>query len=139
MLASRARDRYPIAGWKLFILTSRRLLRPTEERDEDGKRIFLERYRRFQAGNWATFLQEASSNSVRSSETHISEENARLKRRQSAADKVRLCELTRARMVLTSLGIAPGTQGTLNELQNDELRPRELSEALPQEAISFTP
>eukprot|EP00973_Karenia_brevis_P005099 700396-Karenia_brevis.AAC.1 len=135
MFALRARHHRPVAGWKLFILIPRMLLRPTEENGEDGKRIFLERYRRFQAGDWASLLQDASANSGQSWTTCASEESDKLKRREAAADKVRLRELSRARMILTSLGLAPGSEETLHELQNEELRPRELSEALPQDAL----
>ena len=44
-------------------------------------------------------------------------------------------ELTRARLLLDSLGLAPGTPETLTELSDPALRPPELTTALPEKAL----
>ena len=62
-----------------------------------------------------------------------------MKRRREAENKVRLKELSRARTHLTSLGVAPGTQDTLNELQDESKRPRVSSEAIPSDILNFRP
>ena len=56
---------------------------------------------------------------------------AAAKRREETGATVRLRELSRARLALTSAGLAPGNEATLQELTNEELRPQELSELLP--------
>ena len=54
---------------------------------------------------------------------------------EQAADRaqalVQLGELSAARQVLTSPGLAPGTPATLNELRNEERRPRHQYEDMP--------
>ena len=47
-------------SWKLFILTARMLLRPTEEQGPAGKLEFEDRARRFLAGQWCELLREVS-------------------------------------------------------------------------------
>ena len=47
------------APWKLFALLPRMLLRPTSPHGANGKAEFLERLRRFRAGDWASLLEEA--------------------------------------------------------------------------------
>ena len=49
LLALRARPQRQEAAWKLFVLTPRMLLGPTEEHGEAGKTIFFERLSRFSA------------------------------------------------------------------------------------------
>ena len=57
----------------------------------------------------------------------------------AAVSKVRRGELSRARRLLDSHGLAPGTPETLRELRDESLRPTELSEPLPADALNFIP
>ena len=52
---------------------------------------------------------------------------------------VRLKELSRARTHLISLGLAPGNEDTLKELQDESKRPRSCSEVIPGEILNFRP
>ena len=52
---------------------------------------------------------------------------------------VRQGQVSRARQVLTSSGLAPGNHSTLDELKDPILRPPVLSMAVPQEVLTFTP
>ena len=61
MVALRARHFRSAEAWKLFILTPRMLLRPTDEKGEPGKAVFFERLRRFMRGEWLDLLEDARS------------------------------------------------------------------------------
>eukprot|EP00959_Pyramimonas_sp_CCMP1952_P064621 1348721-Pyramimonas_sp.AAC.1 len=61
------------------------------------------------------------------------------KRRQQAEVKIKMREISRARILLTSTGLAPGTDATLAELQDEDLRPRRLTEDIPDEILQFQP
>ena len=61
------------------------------------------------------------------------------KRRTQAERKIRQREITRARILLTSSGLAPGSPETLAELRNRDLRPRELSERIPGNVLTDQP
>ena len=50
LMSLKHRESHADAGWKLFILTPRMLLKPTVERGEAGKKVFLDRMRRFVRG-----------------------------------------------------------------------------------------
>ena len=52
---------------------------------------------------------------------------------------MRLREVRRARVLLTSSGLAPGSADTLRELTDEELRPRQPGAPLPDEALRFMP
>lgn len=49
------------AAWKVVVLLPRMLLRPTDEKGEAGKEMFLERLKRFQQGEWPALLSEAAA------------------------------------------------------------------------------
>ena len=72
-------------------------------------------------------------------EEDSSEEEDLAKRAASACAKVRQGEVSRARQVLVSTGLAPGNADTLAELTNPELRPPELTEPLPDELLQLRP
>jgi hypothetical protein len=139
LLSILTRGAKPEAAWKLFVLTPRMLLAPTEAKGEGGKETFLDRARRFQAGEWEALLAEAASSWKHTDAKALDEEAAQAKRLEEAEAKVRLREVRRARVHLTSAGLAPGTEETLRELTDETLRPKELSEDLPENAVNFRP
>ena len=71
--------------------------------------------------------------------TESTEQDEEKKRIKQAEAKVRLREVSRARVHLTSSGLAPGTPETLAELTDPELRPDTPSEAIPAEVRNFRP
>ena len=137
-LALRSRDQRNQAAWKLFVLAPRMLLRPTEVDGEAGKKIFFERFRRFQRGEWEALLAEAID-AARPRAAAKDAEAAREALRDGSERKVKIRELSRARALLTSSGLAPRTAGTLAQLTNNELRPRQLSAQIPADALSHRP
>ena len=138
-LALRAYRQRPEAAWKLFVLIPRMLLRPTDENGEIGKAIFFERMRRFQSGDWAALLHEAAADQPQRTSKALDGEAARNHRREGAERKVRMREISRARTLLTSNGLAPGDDATLSKLTDRELRPRQLSQEIPAAALAHQP
>ena len=141
LLSLRAREQRGEAAWKLFLLTPRMLLGPTDEGGDAGKAIFFERLRRFQRGEWVELLEEAAANgrSKRGIARELDEAEALRLRREEAERRVVLREVSRARVLLTSSGLAPGNQETLEQLTDTDLRPDELTAPLPQEALRHQP
>ena len=137
MLALRERKHRETAAWKLFVLTPRMLLQATQETGKAGKNIFMERYRRFRAGDWTGLLRDsaATQRHQHAGDSHSAED----KKLAEASGKVRMREVRRARLHLTSSGLAPGTPATLAQLRDPARRPAALSEALPPEATSYRP
>ena len=54
------RTRSP-AAWKIFLLTPRMLLKPTDQQGRAGKEFFAERMRKLLRGDWATLLGECGN------------------------------------------------------------------------------
>ena len=127
------------SSWKLLILPPRMLLRPTGERGDTGKQLFQERLRRFNKGEWLELLTEAKQNEQRPPAKELDSGAAPEKRREQAERKVRLREVRRARVLLTSSGLAPGDAATLAELTNPEVPPTKLSEEVPAHLLFFVP
>ena len=95
------------------------LLRPCDETGEEGKVIFHDRMRRFLNGEWEQLLQEAAAparTQPRRKRPPDKEEVEEAKRRTQAERKIRQREITRARILLTSSGLAPGSPETLWEI-----------------------
>ena len=92
-------------------------------------------------GDWATLLEEAAAESPprRAPDRKPSEAEAATKRRQAAVAKVRLREIRRARLVLTSSGLAPGNSATLQELTDTTRRPQSPEVEMPAAALQHTP
>ena len=126
------------SSWKLLLLIPRLLLQPTKENGDAGKKVFQEKMRRFLKGEWLELYAETPEAAPRSSRED-DEQTLAEKRRAAAVGKVKLKELRRARVVLTSSGLAPGTQQTLDELTDAALRPRELTEPIPEHLLGFQP
>ena len=90
-------------------------------------------------GGWEKLLAEAAATTTNRAgrpTTPPTEAEKAERRRTAAAGKVRLREVGRARQVLTSNGLAPGTAATLRELTDETLRPRELTAPLPEGVAS---
>ncbi len=132
-------EHHPEAAWKLFILVPRMLLRPTDAKGSLGKAVFQERMRRFQAGDWETLIAEATSGPNQISVREFDEEQAQAHRPESAERKVRIREVSRARTLLTSAGLAPGNDETWQQLTHRDLRPRDGPTDLPPEALQHRP
>ena len=109
-------------AWVLFLLTPRLLLQPTAEQGDTGKNIFEDRFQKFMRGDW-TDLLKASRQQAKVFEVTEDEEAAKTRRRKGAESKVRMREISKARLHLTSDGIAPGSEETLNQLRDPTLRP----------------
>ena len=141
-LALRSREQRCEAAWKLFVLTPRMLLTPTAEQGDAGKAIFYDRLRRFLRGDWERLLAEsiaATGSPGRHVARELDDEEARRSRREKAANLVRLREVSRATVLLTSSGLAPGNEETFNELTNEDRRPMQLDPDLPGEALHHQP
>ena len=125
-------------AWKLFLLVPRMLLQPTELQGEAGKVTFHDRMRRFLRGDWEGLLKDDSPARIgpQGRTADPNEERSRLRRAEA---KIRLKEISRARIELTSTGLAPGNEDTYKELTDPELRPPEPSEAIPERCLTFTP
>ena len=61
------------------------------------------------------------------------------KRRQQAEAKIRRREISRARVLLTSTGLAPGDASTLRELRDPALRPPRLTERIDPDVFTHQP
>ena len=127
------RDRKSAESWKLLLLIPRMLLRPTAVAGSEGKRIFSARMDRFERGEWEGLLRETRG------ETNLKDAPRKRDELQEAVAMVRIGELSRARMFLTSAGLAPGNNDTLAELRDPALRPRELTRPLPDALADFVP
>ena len=136
------RNNKSASAWKLFLLTPRMLLRPTEQQGETGKRIFTERMAAFETGKWLQLIEEAAAEGRTQQVVRPSgagKEAEQDKTNAAVLRKVQGGELSRAWLLLDSLGLAPGTRETLAELRNPELRPPALTAPLPEDTFTFTP
>ena len=115
------------------------LLQPTKLRGADGKAIFEERMRRFLRGEWLELLEESTSDEKQHVVRQLDAESIESKLLDQAEMKIKLREVSKARMLLTSNGIAPGNEETLRQLTDPALRPRVPQEAIPRETFAFSP
>ena len=122
-------------AWKLLLLLPRMLLCRPAQTGAIGKRTMQQRATTFAAGQWQQLLA-----SVRSPETgrcrDASNPEASAER---AAAQVRRGELSRARQTLTSSPLAPGTDATLEILQDQTRRPAALRTPLPANLEDYQP
>ena len=132
-----------VSTWKLIVLLPRMLLQPTGELGEAGKEIFQARMRKFLRGDWQDLLDEAAASTAevqkaqRGSDCRKPLEAGAQRHLAQAEAKIRMREVSRARVLLSSQGLAPGDATTLAELKNIDLRPAELSEELLADAMNF--
>ena len=122
-------------------MTPRHLLGPSEAQGEIGKRVFQDRLRRYLRGERASLLHDATGTPAGSKGSGRDAKDASKEeaRRKAAATKVRLREVGRARQLLTSNGLAPGTSATLEELTDVNLKPPRLTAPLPAAAVNYVP
>lgn len=83
--------------------------------------------------------QFAAKHTQRQSSGEDAEEQAAERKRRGAEQKVKLREVCRARLLLTSNGLAAGNEETLKELTDENLRPRVPTEELPAKALTHVP
>ena len=85
-------------SWKLFILTFRMLLRPTEEKGAAGKAELENRAKRLKAGDWIGLLLDCHKERVLKPREsgNTNQDEISLKRRRGAENKFRLKRLSRA-------------------------------------------
>jgi len=115
------------------------LLRPTQLQGAEGKRAFNERMALFEAGQWLQLLEEASEQACGTARVATGSDQTDERLNEEVLRKVRRGELSRARQMLDSLGLAAGTPETLAELRNNELRPPQLTSPLPEQTFTFSP
>ena len=124
-------------AWKLFGLLSRLLLHRPQSEGHVGKKELEQRCEAFARGEWLSLLAsaQAQSRGVASKKNRSASEERR-RRQESALAKIRLEECGKARQVLTSSAVAPGTRSTREQLDS---RPQRLSEELPADVVRFVP
>ena len=89
-------------------------------------------------GKWHELLAQACKKHM-GTQRRLDEDQAERQRIEQAEAKVRLREVSRARVHLTSSGLAPGNQDTLRQFTDPELRPAHPSKQIPEEVLSFAP
>ena len=111
-------------AWKLFLLAPRFLLHRAREPGTVGREALLQRSRDFLAGRWDSLLGAArAAAGARAATDAADDEAARERRRSLACANVRRGEVSRARVVLTSAAIAPGTDEAFAALSDPARRP----------------
>ncbi len=127
-------------AWKLFGLLSALLLHRTHAAGRVGKQALEDRFAAFARGEWLALLEASKEYATGSfAGKRTSEEHARQARRNRAEAKVKLEECSKARQVLTQSELAPGTQATHDELTDPTRRPPELTEAIPNVVLQYSP
>ncbi|CAK0794948.1 unnamed protein product, partial [Prorocentrum cordatum] len=142
-------------GWKLFLLLPRLLLRREAGQQRIPREQLLERFTRFEAGDWAQLLTEAQpgpprrpperdangqSRAPEARRGRAPDENEELRSRcERARELIRLGEVSAARQALTASAVAPGTQATLDELRDPARRLQQPREQLSERAARAPP
>ncbi|CAK0885381.1 unnamed protein product, partial [Prorocentrum cordatum] len=119
------------------------------------KEQLLERFTRFEAGDWAQLLTEAQpgpprrpperdangqSRAPEARRGRAPDENEELRSRcERARELIRLGEVSAARQALTASAMAPGTQATLDELRDPARRLQQPREQLSERAARAPP
>ena len=100
-----------------------------------GKDELRARFDKFGSGQWAELLADRHSVVEEANRSPVPDS---IERRAAAAmQKVKLGEVSRARQCLTGAALAPGTEDTLNQMQ--DRRPQVATRELPQEVREFEP
>lgn len=97
--------------------------------------------RRFPRGDWCALLDYAANGKeqTKAAARNFSEEEEAQRRRAAASAKVKVREVRRARLLLTSSGLAPRNEATRKELTDERLRPRQRTATIPEEALRHRP
>ncbi|CAK0793570.1 unnamed protein product, partial [Prorocentrum cordatum] len=134
-------------------------LRDPARREAGQQRIpkeqLLERFTRFEAGDWAQLLTEAQpgpprrpperdangqSRAPEARRGRAPDENEELRSRcERARELIRLGEVSAAQQALTASAVAPGTQATLDELRDPARRLQQPREQLSERAARAPP
>ncbi|CAK0884260.1 unnamed protein product, partial [Prorocentrum cordatum] len=134
-------------------------LRDPARREAGQQRIpkeqLLERFTRFEAGDWAQLLTEAQpgpprrpperdangqSRAPEARRGRAPDEDEELRSRcERARELIRLGEVSAARQALTASAVAPGTQATLDELRDPARRLQQPREQLSERAARAPP
>ena len=138
--AQRVREQRDEVGstraWKLFLLLPRLLLHRPPRGGLIPKCQLQERITDFAAGRWAHLLEQsrrcAEQVAVASRRRRRRRGEDNIQRRADRAEAlVQMGELSAGRHALEGAALAPGSEATLNELQNPVKRPPEPREPLP--------
>jgi hypothetical protein len=124
----------------LFLMLPRMLLHSVGRGGKAGARELQRRVRLFDNGEWGELLRAARSTAqqARDIDSRTSEQQ-RTARLRAAATLVHQGEFSHAARLLRSVGIAPGTLDTLEELRNDDLRPQRQLDPIPADALRQRP
>ena len=127
-------------AWKTLLLLPRMLLQRSEVTGKAGKLVFQERYRQFVQGEWSELLEAArGAANKKTVRKELNEEEEQQKVLREAVRLVRLGELSKARQALLAAKLAPGTQETLDKLNNPEKRPPRALVPLSEEVLNTQP
>ena len=127
-------------AWKLFLLAPRMLLTRTDQHGSQGRAELLGRASAFQRGDWLQLLQ-AARRACRPAQDAPPTDPAAIaeRKRHQACFKVKQGELSRARQVLTTCDLAPGTEATWAALTDPVRRPREPRTTIAQDVLHHQP
>ena len=131
-------------GWKLFLLFPRMLLfRPPRGGLVPRERL-IERVNKFRAGEWSSLVEEsmvvAASGQVSSRRRRRRQQVEDVERRANRAlSLVQMGELSAGRQALEAAVVAPGTQQTLDLLQDSSRRPPHPRAAVPNHIAELQP
>ena len=128
-------------AWSLFVLLPRLLLHPVGRGGKEGARDLRRRVTLFDAGEWARLLDMCRDNAERrqSARRPLGSQEIQQARARAAEALIGQGELSHAARVLRSSGLADGSDATLSQLRDPMLRPQELHEPIPAEALEFAP
>ena len=127
-------------AWKLFLLAPCFLLHRAREPGTVGREALLQRSRDFLAGRWDSLLGAArAAAGARAATDAADDEAARERRRSLACANVRRGEVSRARVVLKSAAIAPGTDETFEALSDPARRPPSPRQDVRVDLLNFQP
>jgi hypothetical protein len=128
-------------AWKLFLLTPRMLLWRPPSRGATGERVLKERVQMFNERRWLELLRAATEagRTAPAPREPKSPEMAKQAMLDQAVALVRKGRLSEARHRLTAAQLAPGSQATLDELTNEEKRPRALQQPFDQATLQYEP
>ena len=127
-------------AWKLFLLAPRMLLTRTDQHGSQGRAELLGRASAFQRGDWLQLLQ-AARRACRPAQDAPPTDPAAIaeRKRHQACFKVKQGELSRARQVLTTCDLAPGTEATWAALTDPVRRPPEPRTTIGEDVLHHQP
>ena len=116
-------------GWKLLMLLPRMLLHRPPGGGLMSRAKLVERFQAFARGEWISLFRTSE----------VCNEKAVESRVRRAENLVHVGEVSSARQALEGAAVAPGTQATLDKLQDVRRRPPQPREALPPGIMGFQP